>query len=203
MTTTSKGAETVMSASTLIRTMARVPGPVTVVTTVDAAGVPHGFTASSFSSVSLDPPLVLICLDKGASTHPAFCAADRFLVNVLAKEQADIARRFATSGIDRFAAGDMRACELGLPGLEGSSVRVACSMNSLLDAGDHSILLGLVQDTYVSDRVPLVYCDRLFSWPLPVRQTDGGTPRTPVAAERGRPPAHGPAGPRDPRSLRT
>ena len=103
-----------MEAADFTRAMARVPGPVTVVTTVDAAGTRSGFTASSFSSVSLDPPLVLVCLDRAASTHPAFAAADRFLVNVLAEGQEAIALRFATSGIDRFAAGDLKPCEAGM-----------------------------------------------------------------------------------------
>ncbi|RFU86773.1 flavin reductase [Streptomyces triticagri] len=154
-----------MESSLLTRTMARVPGPVTVVTTVDGGGKPWGFTASSFSSVSLDPPLVLVCLDKGASTHSAFTTAEHFLVNVLAHEQDGVARRFATSGIDRFAAGDMETCELGLPGLPGTCVRVACAIHSVIDAGDHSILMGRVTETYVSDRIPLVYFNRSFSRP--------------------------------------
>jgi flavin reductase ActVB len=147
----------------LTSAMTRVPGPVTVVTTVDYAGKRWGFTANSFSSVSLDPPLVLVCLDKKASTHTAFTAASRFLINVLAQDQADIARMFATSGIDRFAPGDMEPCELGLPGLPEPCARVACHMHSIIDAGDHSILIGRVAATHVGDRAPLVYCNRSFA----------------------------------------
>src|SRR2546430_16328360 len=145
--------------------VAGVPVRVTVGPTIDAEGGRWGFSASSFSSVSLDPPLVLVCLDKKASTHGAFTAAGRFLVNVLAQEQAGIARVFATSGIDRFAAGEMEPCELGLPGLAEPCARVACSMYRVVDAGDHSILIGHVEATHVGDRLPLVYCDRTFAYP--------------------------------------
>ncbi|MEV8309812.1 flavin reductase family protein [Streptomyces flavidovirens] len=156
-----------MERTAFTRTMDRVPGPVAVVTTIDATGRRWGFTASSFSSVSLDPPLVLVCLDKESSTHAAFIGARYFLVNVLAQEQGGVARRFATSGADRFAEGDTQPCELGLPGLVDSCVRVACSMHSVLDGGDHSILVGRVRESYVSHRIPLVYYDCSFTHPVP------------------------------------
>ncbi|WP_239472045.1 flavin reductase family protein [Streptomyces sp. NEAU-S7GS2] len=161
-----------MEAADFTRAMARVPGPVTVVTTVDAAGTRSGFTASSFSSVSLDPPLVLVCLDRAASTHPAFAAADRFLVNVLAEGQEAIALRFAASGIDRFAAGDLKPCEAGMPGLPDACARVACTLHALVEAGDHSILVGRVEQAHTGDRPPLVHCDRAFSRPVPVARPD-------------------------------
>ncbi|MFE2102301.1 flavin reductase family protein [Streptomyces sp. NPDC059468] len=154
-----------MERTALTHAMARVPGPVTVVTTVDGTGKRWGFTANSFISVSLDPPLVLVCLNKTASTHEAFTSADRFLVNVLAHGQDVVARRFARSGVDRFAAGDMASCELGLPGSHGACARVACAMHSIVDAGDHSILVGRVVDTYAVDRTPLVYYNRAFAHP--------------------------------------
>jgi flavin reductase ActVB len=144
--------------------MSQVPGAVTVVTTVDASGRRWGFTSSSFGSVSLEPPLVLVCLDKKASTHRAFVTARHYMVSVLTRGQEDIARRFARSGIDRFAGGDMRPCELGLPGLPDACARVACSMHSVVSVGDHSILIGRVQATYVGDRAPLVYCDRSYGY---------------------------------------
>ncbi|MBB2911042.1 flavin reductase (DIM6/NTAB) family NADH-FMN oxidoreductase RutF [Streptosporangium becharense] len=161
-----------MEPTILTSTMAHVPGPVTVVTTVDASGRRWGFTASSFSSVSLEPPLVLVCLGRRASTHTAFTGVRHFLVNVLAHGQVGVARRFATSGIDRFAAGDMESCELGLPGLPVACVRVACSTHSVVDAGDHSILIGRVEETHVSGRIPLVYYNRSFSRPVPARAAD-------------------------------
>jgi flavin reductase (DIM6/NTAB) family NADH-FMN oxidoreductase RutF len=145
------------------RAMSRVPGPVAVATTMDADGQRWGFTASSFSSLSLDPPLVLVCLSKTASTHAAFVKASHFLVNVLAQGQADIARRFARSGIDRFAAGDAEPCELGLPGIPSAAARLACSLYRVLDGGDHSILVGRVEAAHASDRVGMAYCNRMFA----------------------------------------
>ncbi|MGK5544914.1 flavin reductase family protein [Streptomyces sp. URMC 127] len=149
------------------RAMARVPGPVTVVTTVSPSGERRGFTASSFSSLSLDPPLILVCLDKNASTHEVFVDTDRFLVNVLAQDQSGVALRFAASGTDRFAAGDMVPCEFGLPGLAEATARLACSTHEVLDGGDHSILVGRVETAHSGDSAPLVYCDRSFARPAP------------------------------------
>jgi flavin reductase (DIM6/NTAB) family NADH-FMN oxidoreductase RutF len=143
--------------------MAQVPGPVAVATTVDATGRRWGFTATSFSSLSLDPPLVLICLNRTASTHAAFTGTSRMMINILGAGHEDVARRFATSGVDRFAAGDMRTCELGLPGLPAAIVRLACTLHRVVDAGDHSILIGQVKATYVNDQSPLVYCNRSYA----------------------------------------
>ncbi|MEU6253633.1 flavin reductase family protein [Streptomyces sp. NPDC047043] len=154
------------SGKALTHAMSRVPGPVTVVTTVDGTGRRRGFTATSFSSLSLDPPLVLVCLNKTASTHIAFTTTDRFLVNLLAHGQEQVARRFARSGVDRFAEGDMQPCELGLPGSPDACARVACALHDVLDGGDHSILVGRVLDTHVDDdRTPLLYYDRTFTHP--------------------------------------
>ncbi|MDH6145690.1 MULTISPECIES: flavin reductase family protein [Kitasatospora] len=147
------------------RTMARVPGPVVVVTTVDRTGRRWGFTASSFSSLSIAPPLVLVCLGKSASTHVAFASADNFMINVLAEGQADIARRFACSGADRFAAGDTLPMDFGLPGVPDAAARVACSMDRVVDGGDHSVLIGRVEAAFAGEDAPLVYCDRSFQRP--------------------------------------
>lgn len=160
-----------------VRAMARVPGPVTVVTTLDPQGRPWGFTASSFSSLSLRPPLVLVCLDKTASTHGAFVSASHFLVNVLAEGQADVARRFARSGVDRFAAGDTRPCELGLPGVPYACARLACSLFQVIDVGDHSILVGRVHSVHTGDDVALAYCDRSFARLVHTEFALAGTPR--------------------------
>ena len=154
-----------MESTAFTRTMARVPGPVTVVTTVDGLGRRWGFTANSFSSVSLDPPLILVCLDRRASTHTAFTSARRFMVNVLTDDQAGIARRFARSGTERFGADDMAPCEFGLPGLPSAAARIACSMYRIVRAGDHSILIGQVEASHVGDGTPLVYVDRSFARP--------------------------------------
>ncbi|MEY2243436.1 flavin reductase family protein [Streptomyces sp. BF23-18] len=146
--------------------MARVPGPVVVAATVDEHGRRWGFTASSFVSLSLDPPLVMVGLGKKASTHGAFTGADHFMINVLASDQSAIARRFATSGVDRFAAGDTIPLELGLPGIPEAVIRLVCRMHDVVDGGDHSILIGRVDDCIgLGDREALVYVDRSFVRP--------------------------------------
>jgi len=156
-----------VTAEDFTRTLTRVPAPVTVVTTVDHGGRRFGFTGSAFSSLSLDPPLVLVCLAKTASTHAAFVAADRFLVNILAHDQHEVATRFATSGIDRFAAGDMTPAELGLPGLPGAAARLGCAVHAVHEGGDHSILIGRVLSVHIGQETPLAYLDRGFVRPVP------------------------------------
>ncbi|MEE1790007.1 flavin reductase family protein [Streptomyces sp. BE308] len=148
-----------------VRAMARVPTPVTVVTTVDAAGRRWGFTAGTFSSLSLDPPLILVCPAKSASCHGAFVSADRFLVNVLSADQSTIAADFARSGHDKFAGGAMMPCESGLPGLTTATARIVCTLHAVLDGGDHSILVGRVESVATGDRDPLVYYNRQFTRP--------------------------------------
>ncbi|WNV87623.1 flavin reductase family protein [Umezawaea sp. Da 62-37] len=147
------------------RALAQVPGPVAVITTIDDDGRRWGFTGSAFCSVSLDPPLVLVCLARTASTHAAFQRSGRYLVNVLGEHQTDVALRFAKSGSDRFSADDTVSCELGLPGLLTASARLACTIHQLVDAGDHTILIGLVQEAYSADHVPLTYWNRAFGRP--------------------------------------
>ncbi|GAA5075166.1 flavin reductase family protein [Streptomyces similanensis] len=151
------------------RAMARVPTPVTVVTTVDPGGRRWGFTASSFSSLSLDPTLVLVCPARTASCHDAFVSADRFLVNVLASGQAGVAGAFARPGADKFTQSPMEPREFGLPGLADATARIACALHDVLDGGDHSILVGRVEAVWTSDAEPLVYYNRLFTRP-------GGSP---------------------------
>ncbi|MEO3975076.1 flavin reductase family protein [Streptomyces sp. CAU 1734] len=147
------------------RTMAHVPTPVTIVTTLDSTGQRWGFTASSFSSLSLTPPLVLVCPAKTASCHDAFTTTDRFLVNVLASRHAPVAAAFARSGHDKFTNSPMEPCELGLPGLPDATARIACTLHDVLDGGDHSILIGRVESVQAGGAEPLVYYNRLFTSP--------------------------------------
>lgn len=156
------------------RTMASVPSPVSVVTTVDpVAGGQFGFTASSLTSLSVDPPLVLVCLARGAGCHPVFVRTPAFLVSVLAAEHDEVARRFAGAGTDKFAGGDMVPCELGLPGMVDAAARLACITHAVLDGGDHSILVGRVEAAYCGAQEPLVYHRREFTKPAPLPLTAG------------------------------
>ena len=118
---------------------------VTVVTAHDADGNPLGFTANSFTSVSLDPPLVLVCLANSSRNYAALSQAKGFAVNILAETQVDVSNTFARPVEDRFAAVDWRSGPHGSPVFDGVSAWFDCSMFNTVDAGDHLILIGKVE----------------------------------------------------------
>jgi flavin reductase (DIM6/NTAB) family NADH-FMN oxidoreductase RutF len=130
---------------------------VTVVTTVDAAGRYHGLTANSFSSVSLDPPLVLWSQASKAPSHPVFAAAPRFAINILAEDQVALSNRFATSGADKFAGLELDSGAGGVPLLRGCRAWLECTVVSRLPGGDHTIFVGEVQSIRRTERHPLVF----------------------------------------------
>ncbi|MFJ2030287.1 flavin reductase family protein [Streptosporangium sp. NPDC087985] len=116
-----------------------------VVVTAQAEGIPVGLTATSFSSVSLVPPLVSFYVDQSSTTWPRLCQADHFAVNVLASDQAELASRFARKGADRFAAPtSWYSGPLGVPLLNGVSAQLICAPYSTVDIGDHVLVVGLV-----------------------------------------------------------
>ncbi len=116
---------------------------VTIVTASDRrSGAPVGFTANSFTSVS--PPLLLVCLAHTARSYRVFREAESFAVNVLAAEQEEIARLFATRGADKFGATRWHPGAMGAPLIEGCLARFDCAMHERLTAGDHDILMGRV-----------------------------------------------------------
>lgn len=155
--------DTIVEAVDFRNAMARFASGVTVVTTVDAAGQPAGFTASAFSSLSLDPPLILVCLEKRADSYPAFQAASRFAVSILAAGQADIAMRFATKGIDKFEGAPLvRGEATGLPLITGALAHLECRTYDLPDGGDHTIIIGEVLRAVSTDREPLLHFNRRF-----------------------------------------
>ncbi|MEM6971382.1 MAG: flavin reductase family protein [Pseudomonadota bacterium] len=116
---------------------------VTIVTTVTADEL-TGFTANSFTSVSLEPPILLVCLAHTAASYELFCRADTFAVNVLSADQQDIAMTFAQRGADKFTGVDWHAGSMGAPLIDGSLARFDCAMEDRVTAGDHDILLGRV-----------------------------------------------------------
>lgn len=130
---------------------------VTVVTTRDAAGRFHGITVSAFCSVSLDPPLVLICIARETWSHYAFRESGAFVVNFLASEQADISQRFASPLADKFSGVAFSVGKLGIPVLEGCLVNLECRLRDSTDAGDHSIFVGEVESANIQGGGPLVY----------------------------------------------
>ncbi len=118
---------------------------VTVVTTHDKDGNPLGFTANSFTSVSLDPPLVLVCLANSSRNYDAFSTAEGFAINVLSEAQKDVSNTFARPVEDRFAAVDWQKGPQGSPVFDGVSAWFDCSMHDTIEAGDHLILIGKVE----------------------------------------------------------
>jgi flavin reductase (DIM6/NTAB) family NADH-FMN oxidoreductase RutF len=130
---------------------------VTVVTTRDREGRPSGLTASAFTSVSLDPPLVLVCVDHAATAHPSFRAHGRFAVNVLRREQEALSRRFAESGGDKFQGVPCHDGRMGLPLLDGALAALECRVVEAHEAGDHTIFIGRVEAASVAGGRPLVY----------------------------------------------
>ena len=130
---------------------------VTVLTTRDARGRPIGMTASSVASVSLDPPLLLVCVDRRHDMHPAMQAAPRFVLNVLAADQEALSRRFAAEHPDRFDGVGYTENEDGLPLLDGVLATIECEKHSETPAGDHTVFMGIVTGGGVTDRTPLLY----------------------------------------------
>lgn len=129
-----------------------------VVVTALSEGVPVGLTATSFSSVSLAPPLVSFYVDRSSTTWPWLRLADHFAVNVLAGEQSGIATRFARKGIDRFGEPTRwRPGPYGAPLLEDVSAHLICLPHTTVDIGDHILVVGQVAQAEVFGARPLLY----------------------------------------------
>jgi flavin reductase (DIM6/NTAB) family NADH-FMN oxidoreductase RutF len=137
--------------------MGLLPTGVTVVTAIGPDG-PLGATANAVTSLSLEPPLVLACLDRGSRTLGAIELARRFSVNVLAGEQADLARRFSTKDPheEKWAEVEWREAE-GVPAVGGAVLWLACELAQRHDGGDHVILVGSVIALDASGGDPLVF----------------------------------------------
>jgi flavin reductase (DIM6/NTAB) family NADH-FMN oxidoreductase RutF len=142
--------------------MGAVCAPVTIVTTTDAAGRPRGATVSSFTSLSLDPPLVGVAFDRRSALLADVLAAGRFGVNLLGHGQDDLAVRFATRGADRFTADTAWFADRGLPRLADATGWVGCELDRTVDAGDHLLLFGLVTALSSTEHPPLVHARRTF-----------------------------------------
>jgi len=139
------------------RACGRFATGVTVASVADARGTPHGLTVSSFTSVSLDPPLILICLGHAVSVIDAFRAADYFGINVLAEHQRELSERFARKGEDRFDGVDWSRGETGVPLIEGVLAQMECAVYQRFTAGDHDIVVGKMVRAHVGEGRPLIH----------------------------------------------
>jgi len=130
---------------------------VTIASVLDAQGTPHGLTVSSFTSVSLDPPLILICLGHRVSAIDAFRASAHFGINVLAEDQRDLAERFTGKGRDRFDGLKWRRGKTGVPLLPGVLAAIECAVRQRFTAGDHDVFVGEMVDARVAGGAPLIH----------------------------------------------
>ncbi len=137
--------------------LGRFPSGVTVVTTKGHDGSDAGMTVSAFSSVSLEPPLVLICIEKSASAYGALTRSTGFVVNILSADQEQIARRFAIIDIDRFEGVGYSRNQNGIAVLDDLLGVIECNTFAQHDAGDHTIIVGEVEAARAETGTPLLY----------------------------------------------
>ena len=130
---------------------------VTVVSTKDAAGKFHGITVSAFCSVSLEPPLVLMCIEKATVSHYAFQESGVFVVNILDGSQSSLSEQFAEPTADKFGTAEFHPGIDGLPVLKDALASLECRVRSAFDGGDHTIFVGAVEKTTVRDGDPLLH----------------------------------------------
>ncbi|HUP44980.1 MAG TPA: flavin reductase family protein [Thermoanaerobaculia bacterium] len=129
---------------------------VTIIAT-EHEGAMYGLTVASFASLSLRPPLVLVCIERGVKSHDAIAAAGTFGVSILGEDQADISGRFASKVEDKFEGVNVRHGSLGVPLIDGALCTIECRLTEQLPGGDHSIFVGEVVDAQTSEGKPLVY----------------------------------------------
>ncbi|GAA1806154.1 flavin reductase [Agromyces neolithicus] len=130
---------------------------VTVVTTTDADGTPRGLAANSYASVSIEPPLVLVCVQKTSSTHPALFRSSHLGINILSNQQRETVATFASRSPDKFAAVEWHAGPQGSPLIDGSSASIEAEIKERFQAKTHTVFIAKVTHAEVSDLVPMVY----------------------------------------------
>lgn len=141
---------------------------VTIITTKDKNEKPYGLTANAFTSLSLQPPLALVCVDKTVQCYFCFEESKAFSVNVLAEGQEEISRRFATKGVEKFDGVPFHLGQNGVALLEGAIAHLECTIVNSCDGGDHTIYIGEVIHAAVSGDRPLIFFKGKYSrLPLP------------------------------------
>lgn len=148
---------TAVDTKPLRQALGRFTTGVTIITCLEAQGRAVGLTANSFTSLSLDPALVLWSLRRSSPTLAAFSAATHFAVNVLGEAQVEVSRHFASNAVDRFTQGQWSAGLEGLPVLAGSAAVFECANVSQQDAGDHALFIGRVLSFIEAPVAPLLF----------------------------------------------
>lgn len=142
------------------------PTGVTIVTTTDQEGTPVGLTVNSFASVSLDPLLVLWSIDHKVSSLDIFTKGEGFAVHILAGDQQELCKAFASKNTDRFGQCSWKLSAHNLPIIEGVRAVLQCKLFKNVEAGDHTILIGEVVDIHLEEKDPMLYHRRHFG-PIP------------------------------------
>lgn len=135
---------------------------VAIATITAPDGSPHGLTISSFTSVSLHPPLILVCIDYGCTILPYFQNNSHFAVNILNDAQRDLSVRFAMQPEGRFEGVEWRSGLSGAPLIEDALAQFECAVHNMLEAGDHIVLIGRVLKVLSNRGRPLLYFDRAY-----------------------------------------
>ncbi|MFZ6048966.1 flavin reductase family protein [Pseudomonas sp. CR3202] len=140
--------------------MGSFPSGVTVITTLDDDGQIVGLTASAFSSLSMDPALVLFCPNYSSDSYPVLISSKRFAIHLLSADQQGEAYAFAKKGKDKAQGIDWTLSELGNPILANATAIIECELWREYEGGDHAILVGAVKNLIVPEQavVPMVYC---------------------------------------------
>ncbi|WP_042351365.1 flavin reductase family protein [Bacillus massiliigorillae] len=139
-------------------TMGTFATGVTIITAKDEEGKNIGLTANAFSSLSLEPPLILVCIDKKSSSIPAFEKGRPFVVNILSEEQENDCWSFAKGGADKFANANYELSCDGVPVLKENLSTIICNVNEVLEGGDHIIVTGLVKEiSRNEEKKPLIF----------------------------------------------
>ena len=143
------------------RALGSFPTGVTIVTTYDDDKEPWGLTANSFTSVSLEPPVISVCVAKSGRVFPTLAKSDHFAINILSADQKDLAMHFASNVENRFTDTDWFAGKV-TPLIPGVSAQLECAVHSRVDADDHEILMGRVISYTHTPIPPLVLCRGAF-----------------------------------------
>ncbi len=149
------------------KVLSKFASGVTIVTLKNDEGI-HGLTVNAFASVSLEPPLVLICIQKNGASHSALSQSEHFVVNILSEDQSELADRFADSklsSLERFDAVTFHSSKTDIPILDGVLCHLECRIVNEFNAGDHTIFLGEVDAAEIDDssaRPLLFYNSKYF-----------------------------------------
>ncbi len=150
------GTPTTLDADLMKQVNRRFVTGVTVVTVMDG-DVPRGLAVNAFASISLDPPTVMVCVQRTSSTHDCLFRAGHLAINILSTDQLDVVNRFAAKSADKFAGLDWRPAPSGSPYIDRSSAQMEVQIRERLQASTHTVFICRVVDAQVSDLHPMVY----------------------------------------------